>query len=77
MDLNIVPCIRAHEHLFNAHKICQWCNVPKDEIELKASRLRIKQLEEAIAKHKKFVMANYDEPDCSIVENVELWKQLN
>jgi len=55
MDLNIVPCIRAHKHLFNAHKICQWCNVPKDEIELKASRLRIKQLEEAIAKHKKFV----------------------
>ena len=51
--------------------------MPKDEIELKASRLRIKQLEEAIAKHKKFVIVNYDEPDCSIVENVELWKQLN
>jgi hypothetical protein len=47
----------------------------KDEIELLASRLRIKNLEDAIARHKQFVLANYDEPDCSIVENLELWQQ--
>ena len=30
----------------------------------------------AIARHKKSVLANYDEPDCSIAENLELWKQI-
>jgi hypothetical protein len=29
-----------------------------------------------IARHKQFVLANYDEPDCSIIENLELWKQM-
>lgn len=31
----------------------------------------------AIARHKQSVLANYDEPDCSIIENLELWNQID
>lgn len=77
LDLNVIPCIRDHKHLWSAHRACQWCHDDKDHIELLASRLRIKELEDAIAKHKKFVLRDYDEPYCSIVENLELWKQID
>lgn len=52
LDLDAIPCIRDHKHLFNAHQICQWCNNERDHIELMASRIRIRELEEAIEKHK-------------------------
>ena len=76
LDLNIIPCISSeHIHIWNCHRQCQWCHKDRDSIELKASRLRIKELEDAIVRHKRSVLANYDEPDCSIAENLELWKQ--
>lgn len=78
LDLNIIPCISSeHIHIWNCHRDCQWCHSSRDSIELKASRLRIKEIENAIARHKQFVLANYDEPDCSIIENLELWKQID
>lgn len=73
MDLDIIPCIPGHKHLFSAHKTCQWCHRDREAIELLASRLRIKELEEGIAGHRQRVLANYDEPDCSIPENLALW----
>jgi hypothetical protein len=76
MDLDIIPCIPMHKHTWNAHRVCQWCNNDKDHIELMASRLRIKELEDGIKKHKRFVLANYDEPDCSISENLVLWSMV-
>lgn len=48
LDLNIIPCISSeHKHIWNCHKDCQWCHRSMDDIELEASRLRIKELEDA------------------------------
>lgn len=59
LDLNIIPCISSeHKHIWNCHRDCQWCHSGRDSIELKASKLRIKELEDAIAHYKQFIANN-------------------
>lgn len=59
LDLNIIPCISSeHKHIWNCHKDCQWCHRSMDDIELEASRLRIKELEDSIFVYKK-IISNY------------------
>lgn len=59
IDLNIIPCISSeHKHIWNCHKDCQWCHRSMDDIELEASRLRIKELEDSIFLYKE-IISNY------------------
>ena len=44
IDFDAIPCIRDHKHLWNAHRVCQWCNNEKYHIELLALRKKIEEL---------------------------------
>jgi DNA-binding helix-hairpin-helix protein with protein kinase domain len=50
IDLNTIPCIVNHKHLWSSHKVCQWCHKEMDNVELLALRLKVKELEITIIK---------------------------